>query len=806
MRNKNLLFLLAVIAVIVCGCGSDAPVVPVPASSESETPERTDPRADFGVHDRDDPDDQPPLIIDEETGTILPGTTEDGACLSDEQLFVDYVWTPVLSTNCIVCHNELGDAKDTAFVLRDAYSAGFLEYDLELLRELAAYEKDGEPLLLLKPLGYDEHGGGIRLTEDDPGYLALKALLHRFANPTECDDVDEQSAVFEDVVLTDAAATLRKARLALTGSVPTPDELAAVEDIGAAALLEQLEAMMQEEAFYDRVREWFNDVLLTDAYTGGDAAMKLLSKKDFPSRDWYQNCNSATYVECLTPEFADLAATMTSFSVAREPLELIVYVLRHGLPFTEVLTADYMVVNPLTAKTYGVEMSFDDPLNLDEWKPAAVHVQRDGEPVPVPHAGLLTSPMFLNRYPTTDTNVNRHRAATVYRTFLATEVLKLAERPLDQATVATHNPTMNDASCSICHATLDPVAGAFQNWTAKGRYLPPTEGWNQFMRPPGFGSDVIPAEDNAASLAWLAERISGDQRFLTSMAHLVYRMLTGQEPLGPPTDPLDPDYVLKLSVFLQQHEYFRTIGQAFADDGYELRTIIRAIVLSPWFRAENRVEDPQATDQASLEVLAEIGMGRLLTPEQLGRRIEAATGTPWTDPISGDEPLKTELRQYYGGIDSKFLTTRATHLDSMMANVAERMANEVACQALEDFAKPAEERRLFPYVEWDYAPEEEHGYEVPALAAAIEDNVRYLHEHLLGERLAPGDPELERTIGLWNTVWEAGQLGIETGAFDAALPSPCVVDGVLESDPGYTLRAWMAVLSYLLADYRFLYE
>jgi hypothetical protein len=31
------------------------------------------------------------------------------------------------------------------------------------------------------------------------------------------------------------------------------------------------------------------------------------------------------------------------------------------------------------------------------------------------------------------------------------------------------------------------------------------------------------------------------------------------------------------------------------------------------------------------------------------------------------------------------------------------------------------------------------------------------------------------------------------------------VDGRLRNDPQYVIRAWMAVVAYLLADYRFLY-
>ena len=39
------------------------------------------------------------------------------------------------------------------------------------------------------------------------------------------------------------------------------------------------------------------------------------------------------------------------------------------------------------------------------------------------HAGILSTPTFLNRYPTTDTNRNRHRAKIVFDYFLNTDIL-----------------------------------------------------------------------------------------------------------------------------------------------------------------------------------------------------------------------------------------------------------------------------------------------------------------------------------------------------------------------------------------------
>jgi hypothetical protein len=65
----------------------------------------------------------------------------------------------------------------------------------------------------------------------------------------------------------------------------------------------------------------------------------------------------------------------------------------------------------------------------------------------------------------------------VYWFFLATDVLKLAERPVDVASINDHNPTVNNPNCSVCHATIDPVAGMLQSWDATGSFNPREEGW-----------------------------------------------------------------------------------------------------------------------------------------------------------------------------------------------------------------------------------------------------------------------------------------------------------------------------------------
>ncbi|HIA02917.1 MAG TPA: DUF1588 domain-containing protein, partial [Myxococcales bacterium] len=661
----------------------------------------------------DDPESQTPESEVDSTASVDPKeSTPD--CQSNEQFFTEELWVPVLATNCFSCHNSLGAAKHTRFILKDGYTTGFMSYNMDVLKENADYEKNGTPLLLLKPLGEDNHGGGARLDKSSPEFSALKEMLLRFKNPVECNDSIEGN-LFSGVVTLGPVDTLRKARLALTGTLPTMDEYQAVQVGGEKELAKALDAMMEDPNFLVWVKEVYNDRFLSRRFSNENDAIKLLNDKDYPNKNWFEDCDEKLHPQCLNKDFKAMAAQYTNWSVAEEPLELVSHIVRNNLPFTEVITATYTMANPFSAKVYGAEeVFFNNPLDIHEFRPVQHQVVRNDMPVNVPHAGVLTSPIWLNRFPSTDTNVNRHRSRMVHLFFLATDVLKLAERAIDQATIKAHNPTMNEAKCAICHATLDPVAGAFLNWNAAGRYMPPETGWHTDMRPPGFEEEDIPKSALNGSLNWLAERISGDQRFVTSVVHTVFVGLTGQQPLSPPTDPTVPDYKLRLGVFMQQAQYLQGIGDNFAANGYNFKTVVRNIVMSPYFRASNLASRDEPATNGQLVALEEVGMGRLLTPEQLNRRIKAVLGAHWAT-MSGEEYLTGEYKVQYGGTDFKGDGTRISEPNGIMANIAERMANEMACKSVAlDFSIESDKRQLFPIVEMDYAPFEKHGFEVPA--------------------------------------------------------------------------------------------
>jgi hypothetical protein len=163
----------------------------------------------------------------------------------------------------------------------------------------------------------------------------------------------------------------------------------------------------------------------------------------------------------------------------------------------------------------------------------------------------------------------------------------------------------------------------------------------------------------------------------------------------------------------------------------------------------------------------------------------------------------------YGGIDSLTKTERLDDINGIMANIASRMANEAACLATSaDFAKPRAQRMLFPHVDADDIPGEDE--------FEIRDNLVHLHERMLGETLHYDDPEIDRTYELFVDVREEGLSGIATGEYTTTMIAPCqaVNDPLtgepfgtpIMEDPDYTIRAWMAVTTAMLGDFKFMFE
>ncbi len=703
---------------------------------------------------------------------------------------------------CSGCHGSAGGGTSTAPALKACANCASRA-------TLLAYIRDTMPI------------GQPAACDSNCAALMADYILLAF-NSTNQQVVNQTVGIIE---LLDNGYTLRKAAEQLLSRLPTLTEFQMVASGGSTGLSLAIDGMMREEGFYRRLSEIFNDYLLTDKYhsrNGSEAAISLLSSDDFPNRRWFDPGKDQR------PADYETIKRHTNNGVAQEPLALINYVVRQNRPFTEILTADYMMVNPFSARTYGITgITFSNPNDPNEYRPTALPG--------IPHAGILTSPMFLNRYPTTATNRNRGRARAVFDLFLDTDILAIeGVRPGNSVDITTPVPTINNPECSKCHAVLDPVASIFQNWDHKGQYRPARlqkYGWYSDMEPRGFNGERMPLAGNIdSSERWLAGKIAADPKFPRAVTRMLVNGLTGKEPLDAPVNGTQA----QLDAYVAERTLLNAVQAEFVRDNYNLKTLVRGILLSPYWRAQGLT----AATGASAHQLT--GSSYLVAPEQLDRKILSLLGFEWRGSLDSyykdvtsdyTSKLNTTYHQIYGGINSDSVTTRLRTPNGMMGAMQLRMANELACYAVpHDFWLPASKRRLFLFVDHTMSPYDASGQLNASVMLRIRDNLQYLqylqylHKYLLGEELSLQSAELAATEQLFMAALNRGRQLIRDSGSEwsmVRLQSDCdrtrdlqgvelyqksVADTRLMEDRQFVIRAWMAMVAYLLADYKFLYS
>ncbi len=764
---------------------------------------------------------------------LMPAGAEDGGRPEASQasnveavddFFVDEVWAKVGERVCLNCHHTDGDASDSRFLLRDASSRSDRQaahrHNRAAFQSMAAEKEDGKSRLLLKVTGRLDHGGDVVLPADSTGYQILERFATRREAPGRLPDPRlDASRFFDGVEFLPPRRLLRRVTLSLAGRLPTADELAAVDQGGLDAVDGRLEQIMNEDAFYDRLQEAFNDILLTRGYDGVPEG--ALSYEHFTNRLWYQELNPnkgkkpEERLKYSHPKMIAHTKLVRNYREAmlREPLELITYIVRHDRPFTEIVTADYTMVSPYTAKGYGiydeVRDRFEDvedpfefiPVRLKALKHRNGRSHQESETGFYPHAGLLSNFQYLKRYPTTETNRNRLRVRKFFEHFLGIDILRLAPRVNDAAAISTEfkTPTMEAPDCVVCHKIMDPVAGLFQDYyvvDGKGIFGPRKEGWYEDIFTPGFNGEDLPQEERWRALQWLGERTARDPRFATAMVKHVWYILFGRKPLLPPQDIDDPMFAAKRRAFRVQRDEIERIAELFAEHDFNLKVVFQQLVRSPFYRTDGLATS--TADPSRLAELDDIGLVRLLTPEQLERKLTAIFGKEWgrlVDPES-------KFRVLYGGIDSKEVTERLTVPSGAMGAIQRIMANDVACKNVAaDFSLPPAQRRLFPRIEPSVVPGS-----TPEADRRIRLAIVYLHKRLLGRNDSDDDPEVLRTFRLFAGIVEHAKSkeGIEPRESYSCQTQRDVTPR--DPDPHYTIRAWRGVVTYLLRQHEFLYE
>ena len=213
-------------------------------------------------------------------------------------------------------------------------------------------------------------------------------------------------------------------------------------------------------------------------------------------------------------------------------------------------------------------------------------------------------------------------------------------------------------------------------------------------------------------------------------------------------------------------------------------------IASDFYRADG-LQTASLSPQRQAE-LEDLGLVRLLAPEQIERKVEAIFGQRWGK-------LRDQLAMLYGGIDSQAVTERAADPSGAMGAIQRILANDVACRHTgSDFGREPSKRRLFPKIEPNVVPGES-----PEGDAAIRQTIVHLHELILGRYDRVDSPDVDRT---WN-LFAAIVADAHEQRFDARESYYCRQGKPTPpDDPHYTIRAWRGVVTYLLRRQEFLYE
>ena len=139
-----------------------------------------------------------------------------------------------------------------------------------------------------------------------------------------------------------------------------------------------METVLKEEAFYNRLREGFNDIFLTVGYD--DVPENALSYEHFSTtRGWTQKFDLSHIKDEKDRRQAGYKlANDYRKAMLGEPMKLIEHIVRNDKPFTEIVTADYIMVTPFTSRGYGIyeelKPKFKDPEDPFEYILSLIHI------------------------------------------------------------------------------------------------------------------------------------------------------------------------------------------------------------------------------------------------------------------------------------------------------------------------------------------------------------------------------------------------------------------------------------------------
>ncbi len=493
-------------------------------------------------------------------------------------------------------------------------------------------------------------------------------------------------------------------------------------------------------------------------------------------------------------------------------MKLIEHIVRNDRPFTEIVTADYIMVTPYTARGYGifdeVKGKFKNPDDPFEYVPVKLKAlvgrskaeNQESATGFYPHAGILSTFQYL--HPLSDDGnqpqppprpdvlpaLPRRGRAGAGRPRVGRRRRHGEVQDPDHAGGRMRRLPQDARSRRRAVPGLLAVRGQGVYGRRKG-------GWFTDMFAAGFEGEDLPAAERVA----FARNGSASARRRTRASPSPWSSTSTTS--SPAARCCCRRRTLKIRctprscrAYSEQRHQIEAIAARFARSGFNLKAVFKDWIVSDFYRADGlatAIKDP--CRRAELD---DAGLVRMLSPEQVERKVGAVFGEKWGR-------LTDQLAMLYGGIDSKEVTERAADPSGAMGAIQRTLSNDVACKHVaRDFRRPAARTTAVPRHRADVVP-----------GASAEGDRRFAGPSSIctSRSWAATTPWIPRrssgrsSCSPASSTTPANRRGstskrlISAGRATATLREPV-------ADPHYTIRAWRGVVTYLLRRPEFLYE
>ncbi len=393
-------------------------------------------------------------------------------------------------------------------------------------------------------------------------------------------------------------------------------------------------------------------------------------------------------------------------SVGEEPLRIAGYIAEHDLPWTDIVTADWTVVNDIVATRFPVEY----PNGETGWKKVQY---TDGRP----QAGVLSSNGLWWRYSTTISNANRGRVNAISRILLCKDyqLQPVAFDPTldltDEALV--RDALINNPACVACHSTIDPI-GAYL-WGFYSEFSDDATDWawyhpdreqhrNDLGIPPAYyGAPGETIED-------LGQQIAADPRIVSCVTQRVYETL------------------LQRGITLDDTEALTRHREALLAGGLTLRALTASVISDPSYRALDSDDAPWKLMDADLYASA----------------VEDLTGYRYAE--GGHDAMGEDwlgLRSIAGG--GRTSATTAISPSPTMLEVQERIAQGAATFVVSHDVSDPTHARLLTHAALSGTAATELGM--------LREQARLLILRILGKSVVADGADAASVVELWSVVY-----------------------------------------------------